>query len=605
MRKSALTGGDDTTAVVWELGSEGRQVGSPLSGHRGPVTAVALADLFEGPMAATGGKDAEVRLWSVTKGSLAKRFVGSHTGAVNALHFFRSRDVLLLASGSADGTVRLWDVRRCRAIGPVLAGHHGDVDLLETCQIGDHVVLLAATRWGHASAWNVATGDMLPVVQPSLDRWTTFAVGGIDGRAAALLVDSANSVQLWDLVEGQPLGRRLQGHTAAVKRAALGERHVRPVAVTVDNDGQVLTWDLREGRQLGQALVAQPYGTRGLAIGPSGDGVAVMASGDNYDSQTRLWSLEDFQQLGDALTGASADSVSLALAKAGGRDVVVTTSEVSVLALDAGSGQLAGPLLNGHISNVMSVDTAELDGPLAVSFGWDKAVRVWDLRTHRQRFHWAHTEHGSDIRVLRRHGRPVVTVAAASSLHVWELENRSVLAELTGHTGQIVALDGAEIDGTPVVLSGSADGTARMWDLDVLRPLGPPIQASDVSLTEVALGTGDDGLVVYTGDSDGVVRSWNPATGDEIDIPFPRFDLAVTALTCGTLHGRRMVAMSADSGILRLWCRDTERLVLQIRLTTTIQDLVLTGDGEVYAATTMGVVALHVDEDLVRRSPYA
>jgi WD40 repeat protein len=383
-----------------------------------------------------------------------------------------------------------------------------------------------------------------------------------------------------------------------LERAVLGGLNGKPVAVTASYDGEIRVWDLRSAEQTGTALTSQVYGVRALALGPQGSGTAVIATGDReVNQQTRLWSLTTFQQLGDALTGRGTDVRSLALADVGGMPVLITAGwDATVRLLDLRSGRLRGAVLNGHLNPVSSAAVADLDGPVAVTTGYDKTARVWDLRTQRQRFHWAHTGYGTVVVTSRRQGRPIVVVASGSSLHVWDLASRSVLGELTGHTGEINALDKAELDGTPVLLSGANDNTARLWDLDALQPLGPALPGDEGAVRAVALSSGDGGLTAFTGDSDGIVRAWDPVTGASLRTAVPRLERDVSVLFSGEVHGRPVLAIGGDSGTVLLWCRETEQVLVDLQLATNPQDLLLTPEGYLCVATAMGVVALHVAE---------
>ena len=60
------------------------------------------------------------------------------------------------------------------------------------------------------------------------------------------------------------------------------------------------------------------------------------------------------------------------------------------------------------------------------------------------------------------------------------------------------------------VLTGSVDGTARVWEATTGRPIGPPIRHGDQVLS---VAFSPDGRLIFTGGSDGAVRRWDAATG--------------------------------------------------------------------------------------------
>ena len=82
------------------------------------------------------------------------------------------------------------------------------------------------------------------------------------------------------------------------------------------------------------------------------------------------------------------------------------------------------------------------------------------------------------------------------------------------------AVAAAELDGRPVVISGSDDGTVRVWDLATGTPVGDPFTGHGGRCTAVAAAELDGRPVVISGSDDGTVRVWDLATGAPVGDPF-------------------------------------------------------------------------------------
>ncbi len=83
----------------------------------------------------------------------------------------------------------------------------------------------------------------------------------------------------------------------------------------------------------------------------------------------------------------------------------------------------------------------------------------------------------------------------------------------TGHTGRVTAMAVGELDGRPVVVSGSTDSTVRVWDLGNGDPVGEPLTGHTDHVLAVAVGELDRRPIVVSGSLDSTVRVWDLATG--------------------------------------------------------------------------------------------
>jgi len=197
--------------------------------------------------------------------------------------------------------------------------------------------------------------------------------------------------------------------------------------------------------------------------------------------------------------------------------------------------------------------------------------------------------------------KSLVTVPGGFSAAVWDMEPIQLRTLLVGHDGFIHALDMSD-DGA-VVLTGSADGTARMWDAQtgeeqaVLREHEGPVN-------DVVLGAGH--AVAFTCGDDGRVLAWNGATG-EFDREIAAFETPLTALAldangtrllCGDKNGTVRAVNPISGEVETALSDDSGR---------SIKDIGYTAGGSVIAVTSIyeGLYLWDADtmESLLRMTP--
>jgi WD40 repeat protein len=187
-----------------------------------------------------------------------------------------------------------------------------------------------------------------------------------------------------------------------------------------------------------------------------------------------------------------------------------------------------GNVLGRHDEEVLAAATAELSGaPVAVTGGEDGLLHVWDLSTGA---HYLDRE-------------PIETsVDDDEKKTIWSV----AAARLP--------------DGRTVAVTGGANGSVRVWDLQSGRAVGEPLVSGGEKITAVMTATLTDQRVVLTAaDEAGTVRTWDLASGEPVG----------TTLRCGpglalglatAQIGERVLGLATgeDSG-LQLWDLATGR----------------------------------------------
>jgi WD40 repeat protein len=160
-------------------------------------------------------------------------------------------------------------------------------------------------------------------------------------------------------------------------------------------------------------------------------------------------------------------------------------------------------------------------------------------------------------------GRPVVISGSGDgTVRVWDLATGAPIGSpFTGHTSPVRSVMAAELDGRPVVISGSSDATMRVWDLATGAPIGDPFTGHAREVIAVAAAELDGRPVVISGSYDHTVRVWDLATGAPIDDPFTGHTDGVTAVAAAELDGRPVVISGSYDRTVRVWDLVTRRAV--------------------------------------------
>jgi WD40 repeat protein/tetratricopeptide (TPR) repeat protein len=274
--KLLATGGDDTTARVWDLAAvppavilrgpkatishvafapDGKTVASAsaggvrlwdpragrvrsefqgVSGWRGP-----LAFSPNGNLLATGVDGRAMRLWDVAAGEEVALLQG-HTGLVTCAAFDPQGKTL--ATSAHDHTVRLWDIET-RTERAVL--HHEGVQVWSIAFTPDGQTVVSANEEGEITLWDAATGKRRAKL-PRRETGAFCVAVSPDGHSLAVAYYSG-IVRLWDVASRTELAT-FKGHTAnglSITFTPDGKS-----LVSASGDGTLKFWDLATSQEL-------------------------------------------------------------------------------------------------------------------------------------------------------------------------------------------------------------------------------------------------------------------------------------------------------------------------------------------------------------------
>ncbi|MDX2259376.1 MAG: protein kinase [Hyphomicrobiaceae bacterium] len=292
-----------------------------------------------------------------------------------------------------------------------------------------------------------------------------------------------------------PLMREIAAHDGAIHAVAYSPdgRFV----VTAGADATLKIWD---SSLAGAARVVPMNHGAARTIAVAGQTIAT----GHADGYVSLWDLAtgvklaDFQRNEASIWAVAATAVP-------GR-FLAASHDWKVTLWDRASPGDPVHVFSGHDSAVQAVAAGR--GPLMASGGADRQVKVWNLETLDTVRTYARLADFVTAVALTDDGRLAAAGLLNGEVGVFSANSRRVQRRLRGHKGRIntVAFVAAADAATPVLVSGSADGTIRVWNLrrgTTLRTFA----SHQGSVT--ALSVSADGRRLVTAGDDGRLRVWN------------------------------------------------------------------------------------------------
>lgn len=249
--------------------------------------------------------------------------------------------------------------------------------------------------------------------------------------------------------------------------------------------------------------------------------------------------------------------------------------------LSAEKRAMAG-VLTGHTSAINALDFVEIDErPMAITGSDDHTARIWDLSTGTvhavltghtdtvtavgHTFLMPHMPRPDDVDVTLPR-RVAVTGSRDGTARVWDWNTGEQVHSLIGHTGPVTAVNIGflSLEEPLLAVTASADGTARVWQLrdGVLRYT---LAGHTGPLTDVAYPLFSARHLTVTASVDGTARAWDLATGELVHV-FAGHSGPVTLVRPPRAFDQlRLMLTAGADGAVRLWHQETGEL--QVTLT--------------------------------------
>jgi WD40 repeat protein len=496
-----------------------------FAGHTAAIAGLALVP--DGSVLITGGSDKSVRVWEATSGKQLRTFQG-HMTAVTAVA--ARGDGKQLASASEDGAIRIWDLN----------------------SEDEHKAMTEATD----SLWAVAFSP--------------------DGKRVAA-AGSDRSIRVYNPETGK-IEATLTGAKSPVTSLAFFPDSNRLAAA--GGDQVLVVWDV--GKQ--KAIKELPgHESAILSVAVADDGKLLSASADK--------TVRGFTAEGDKATWTwAARSAACAVAvRKGGKHAAAGLADGTLVTLDlTAATPKESSSQTAHVAGVACL-AYSADGNRLASVGGDGSLRVWVV-----------DDNGTLTTLLRFDGQPkpgagfspltgvafapdgryVAAVGADAVVRVWDLQTKSEVRGLRGHTDWVTSVAFSP-DGRSVASVGvEKDKALRIFELPALETSG----GAGHLLAVNAVAVSPDGKFAATAGTDQTIKLWDIASGKEVgtlignaDTPFTVAFLGNNAVVMGGSLPTR------DTGRLHFWRTSPGNLTKSVP-TGEVYSVVAKADGSQIAA---------------------
>lgn len=203
-------------------------------------------------------------------------------------------------------------------------------------------------------------------------------------------------------------------------------------------------------------------------------------------------------------------------------------------------------VLRGHDAAVMTVAFSP-DGWRLASGGWDRTVRVWDLRQPQASAQILATLPGGvwDV-TFSPDGQRLAAGSDDGTIHVWDLRQpQSTPILLSGHQDHVQSVAFSP-DGQRLA-SASADTTIRLWDLNHPQDAPQILQGHQGAVWSVGFDPSGERLV--SGGDDGSVDVWNLRNVASHPLVLKEHREAVRSVTFNA-DGTKIASGSTDKAIV-------------------------------------------------------
>ncbi len=445
--KYAVSGGMDGALLVWSLDLIDEKRPRPVhifTKHKDTVSAIEMTK--DSRFAVSGSWDKTIRVWDIKNKKLVRTL---HTGRpIHGLAI--ADDAQRIVSISRDKNVQIWALDQSvswlkgMARKGVLNTLTDRIYMLAIAPDGRRIV--AASEDKTLKVWDLERGECICRLAENLSDIVTKIVLTPDGHYA--LASSTNqTIGVWSLLARADVNFT-PDHGKVVRAAAITPDGRR--AVTGSWDSSIKVWDLKTQKVL-HSLVGHKDGITTVAVTPKGE-IAVSGS---KDKTMRVWDLNKGTEI-RCLKGYVGKINSVAVT-GDGKYAVCSSDDRTIKIWGLEKGELL-ETYTVHKDSVGSV-AMTMDGKRMLTTSLDQTIRIWDIGLGMRFLDDSNLNDKIDL----------IKEMISNSLNDALVDQKSSVRILGKDSSPILATAITQDGGFAV--TGGADGTLRVWDLEMMKEI--------------------------------------------------------------------------------------------------------------------------------------
>ena len=335
--------------------------------------------------------------------------------------------------------------------------------------------------------WDSTTGRCIQIMDAPGVRRLVDAVLSPDASRLVMAYDNGRAY-LWDVRSGKMIAT-LEGHAKGVQLTSACFSPDGSLVLTTSRDGTARMWNAHDGAAKGEPLSGHECGVASAVFSP--DGKTVMTASDG-----RLYEFEFDERTGERVSASITykngnTTIRFFDVESGQhlRTIGELEGKVSVASFSSDGSLILTHCRNGvHLHNV---ETGELVWKPARELRWNPAggcvfgrdddtiiksdpvsgVAVWDIKTRKQLQLFSGAS-GAESVVLSPDRKLIAARISGDeeSIGIWQVGNGKQLATMVGHEDRVTSM--AFHPDSKSLITGSADGTARIWNAAIEKEFG-------------------------------------------------------------------------------------------------------------------------------------